>query len=399
MKKRFAFGIKTFVTVISILFTLSIVITTPGMAFHRTSPVAMSPDDALSGTSIAGLPTLEVQLSRQLSAHPTIWTARAGLSSVVLSDGSIVIMGGSLEQDVWSSTDQGATWTQINIAAPWGRRQYHTSVVLSDDSIILMGGELYKDGVFTLVNDVWRSTDKGVSWTPMTTAAPWNGRRHMTSVVLSDNSIVLMGGEDSRTAYDKHRNDVWRSTDNGATWTMMTDNAEWGFRSMHSSVVLFGEDGDEDSIVLMGGIYQETLGGVEHISNQVWRSTDQGATWEEICASAPWSARYLQANVVLSDGSIILIGGVTAKRDVWRSTDFGQSWTLMTDAAEWGTRQEHSSVVLPDDSIVILGGKKLLDYSFITVNEVWRSTDYGATWTKMIAPVSDYTIFLPLILR
>ena len=43
------------------------------------------------------------------------WTPRTGASSVALPDGSIVVMGGNRQDngysnDIWRSTDQGATW-------------------------------------------------------------------------------------------------------------------------------------------------------------------------------------------------------------------------------------------------------------------------------------------------
>ena len=65
-----------------------------------------------------------------------------------------------------------------------------------------------------------------------------------TSVVLPDGSIVLMGGGDG----GGYKNDVWRSTDQGATWAQMTSNADWTGRTEHTSVAL-----PDDSIVLMGG--------------------------------------------------------------------------------------------------------------------------------------------------
>jgi type II secretory pathway component GspD/PulD (secretin) len=340
------------------------------------------------------------------------WSARYRHASVVLSDGTIVLMGGSWKNDVWRSIDQGATWMQMTPAAPWVGRVGHTSVALPDDSIVLMGGS---DGSTSnsLKNDVWRSTDQGATWTEMTAAAEWTARSGHSSVVLQDGSIVLMGGNDGSfrndiwlstnlgtnwtqqlhiwTARDGHtsvalpdgsivlmgggvRNDVWRSTDQGATWTRMTAAASWTARSGHTSVVL--QDG---SIVLMGG------GG----RNDVWRSTDQGTTWTQMTAAAPWTVRGWHSSVALADGSIVLMGGLGDSdyyNDVWRSTDQGATWMQMTAAAGWTEREAHTSVTLPDGSIVLMGG-----YSFNfqigphRLNDVWRSTDQGATWTQMTA--------------
>jgi hypothetical protein len=284
-------------------------------------------------------------------------------------------MGGydsARRNDVWRSTDQGATWTQITGAAPWTGRDSHTSVALLDGSIVLMGG--VGNG---FRNDVWLSTDNGATWSQLTAAAEWVGREGHTSVALPDGSIVLMGGNDGKaTTTDNPRNDVWRSTDQGATWTLMTATAPWTGRSDHSSMTL-----PDGSIVLMGGRNFR----LSVRFNDVWRSIDQGATWIRMTAAAPWTARDEHTSVVRPDGSIVLMGGYdgsTSLNDVWRSTDQGATWTQMTAAAGWTPRSSHTSVTLPDGSIVLIGGY-YWDGSGNSLNDVWRSTDQGATWTQI----------------
>jgi hypothetical protein len=52
-------------------------------------------------------------------------------------------------------------------------RQSHTSVVLSDGSVLLMGGSndrFYK-------NDVWKTVDGGASWILVTSSAGWSGKK------------------------------------------------------------------------------------------------------------------------------------------------------------------------------------------------------------------------------
>jgi hypothetical protein len=54
-------------------------------------------------------------------------------------------------------------------------------------------------------------------------------------------------------------------------------------------------------------------------------------------ASASWSRRVGRSNVAMSDGSIVLLGGSnmgTPKNDMWRSTDKGATWKLVNASAE-----------------------------------------------------------------
>ena len=294
------------------------------------------------------------------------WSVRDGHTSVAMPDGSIVLMGGenatthTFYNDVWRSTDNGATWTEMNASAGWTARIGHSSVAMPDGSIVLMGG-LGTSG--KLMNDTWRSTDNGVTWTEINASSGWSPRDDFSSVVMSDGSIVLIGGFDGNP---NDRNDVWRSTDNGAHWTLMTASAGWYARDSQSSVVM-----SDGSIVLMGGEDSN-----ENALNDVWRSIDNGATWTEQTASAGWTARLGQTSVVMPDGSIVLMGGYDGGanwyNDTWRSMDNGATWTEVNASSGWPARDFFSSVAMPDGSIVLMGGWNW--YGPSDYNDVWRMT-------------------------
>jgi len=301
-------------------------------------------------------------------APDSLWMGRYRLSSVVLPDGSIVLMGGTNYQwstwfnDTWRSTDKGLTWVRQTAAAEWTPRNSHTSEVLPDGSIVLMGG-VENDG--TADSDVWRSEDKGVSWTLQTSTPGWFKRYYHSSVVLPDGSIVLMGGANGSAYF----NDVWRSTDKGVTWVQQTATAEWPKRFQHTSVAL-----PDGSIVLIGGTGMSGLP-----IDDVWRSTNNGTTWTQMTPSAGLSGRENTDTVVMPDGSIVLMGGMNyvsgwgRKNDVWRSPDKGATWIRVNASAGWSARYSHTSVALPDGSIVLMGGIGDGDR-----NDVWRFQPAGS---------------------
>ena len=293
------------------------------------------------------------------------WPARNGHSSVAMPDGSIVLMGGNVlgtgwSNDVWRSTDNGATWTEQTAGAAWSPRYNQGSVTMPDGSILLIGGNA-TDG---LKNDVWRSIDNGATWTEQTASAAWSPRFGSSSVAMSDGSILLTGGYNYSVG---HMNDTWRSTDEGATWNLVNASSGWPARFKHTSVAM-----SDGSIVLMGG---ESSSGTY---NDTWRSTDSGTTWTEMNASSGWSQRFGSSSVAMPDGSIVLTGGYDTwdLNDVWRSTDEGATWTPLPDAG-WPSRFGHTSMAMPDGSIVVMGGGGSGGSGLY--NDVWRLTPAGSS--------------------
>ena len=226
------------------------------------------------------------------------------------------------------------------------------------------GRQYRPDGRLALMNDTWRSTDGGVTWTEMNASAGWSARERHSSVAMPDGSIVLMGGWDDSGG---SKNDVWRSTDNGVTWVEMNASAGWSARERHTSVAM-----PDGSIVLMGGYTGSAS------KNDTWRSTDNGATWTLVNASSGWTARYRHSSVAMPDGSIVLDGGLGQRyyrNDTWRSTDNGVTWAEMNASAGWTARIDHTSVVLPDSSIVLMGGYDSSGF----MNDTWRFQPAGSS--------------------
>ena len=300
------------------------------------------------------------------------WVARMGHSTVALPDGSIVLTGGSDDEnknDVWRSDDKGVSWTLVNESAGWNARYMHSTAALPDGSIVLTGG--FVNGY---ANDVWLSEDRGSTWTQVNRSPGWKARMKHSTVVLPDGSIVLTGGYASGWPNFGHQNDTWRSTDKGATWTQMSATAGWSERSMHTSVAL-----PDGSIVLMGG------NGDDGNYNDTWRSSDRGASWTLVNASGGWSGRAYLTSALMPDGSILLMAGSEGAddtNDVWRSADNGATWMQVPDAG-WSARALNSLAALPDGSIVLTGGH---DSGYR--NDTWRFQPAGSTEQN---PLHTYT--------
>jgi BNR repeat-like domain/Galactose oxidase, central domain len=338
-----------------------------------------------NGAGTQGQPVLHLTDNSTTQSHVNAsagWTPRFGQSSVVMPDGSIVLMGGfALERinntpqfidtnDVWRSTDNGTTWALMTADAGWSPRYGQGSVVTKDGRIVLIG-DIHE------TNDIWSSTDNGATWEIVNPHAEWSSRAGESCVILPDGKIILTGGSTQTSPhppFNTCNNDVWQSTDNGTTWKLINSNAEWPARAVHSSVVM-----PDGTIVLMGG----SVCGSGTV-NDVWRSKDGGLTWKMVNASAGWQPRVDFSTGVTKNGSIVLMGGTYTNsivNDVWRSNDEGSTWTEVNASAGWSARDSQSAVITPDDKIILMGGKTgEINLTRRVLNDVWESDDYGATW-------------------
>ena len=305
-------------------------------------------------------------------------------SSVVLGN-DIYVIGGTTQgrdasatpptpeinsNEVWRSSDGGLTWDQVADAAKRfsPARKLHSPVVLGEDIYVIAGRSST-----TSRRDVWKSSDRGVSWNRAAANAGFSARYFATVGVLNG-ALYLMGGFQGIGAY---LNDVWRSTD-GVTWTEVTNTTAARFvgRLGHASVVLPGSgSGGADELYYIGGF--PTAGEAQN----VYKSGD-GGTWTQLTPVPGFANNRYSHTAVVLGGDIYLIAGQegsTPKRDVWKSQDKGATWSRITAAAGFGLRTQHSSVV-NGGAMYLIGGSRGAPTELH--NDVWRSTD-GAAWVNV----------------
>ena len=252
------------------------------------------------------------------------WDERYDHTSVVDNDGNIYVIGGQdgsyfndYKNDVWRSSDQGVTWTQVAYYEhKFSERSGHASVVDNDGNIYVIGGKRYN----SYKNDVWRSSGQGVGWWQAATGNRFSERSGHASVVDNDGNLYVIGGYDGSLS----KNDVWRSSDQGVTWTQVATGNRFSERSGYASVV------DNDGNIYVIG------GGVGPVYGEVWRSSDQGVTWTQVATGFRFSERYNHTSVVDNDGNIYVIAGGTgwSNDEVWRSSD--QGGNMDASSYYWG---------------------------------------------------------------
>lgn len=312
-------------------------------------------------------------------ATSTPWTARDGGGLVALGS-DLYMLGGWNSQagylfngntskttnEVWKSSDQGLTWTNILAGAytypnttRWTPRHF-AGWVVQDNLIYVIGSDPFNGpaGYYNLgtgpgTSDVWSSPD-GVNWTLVTNAAPW-GPRILHMCASFQGNLYVMGGQRDLADDATALKDVWRSIDGGANWTQLTVPS-WTHRGLCSSpLAVF----NNKLWVIGGGVYG--AGGVPpagalRFNNDVW--TYDGLVWANVLADgvAPWKRRQYHQCVTF-EGKLWVINGfgdavsVTNIGDCWSSPD-GVTWTEQT-IVPWRTSHADGMAVLSDR--IVLG--------------------------------------------
>jgi photosystem II stability/assembly factor-like uncharacterized protein len=235
------------------------------------------------------------------------------------------------DQSLYVSDGGGASWTEATLPAPTG------------NDVGAVGATLYAGGFAT----VHRSDDLGQTWTDVTPGLP------------SDLFIVIGGSGDAVVVQAAFANQLWRSTDGGASWgPATTAPAGSGFQLRYEA------SAPGAMIALSGSAPNIT----------VYRSADDGDTWAPL-ASTGLPTTFSQLNDLATDGTRFF---AAFAHGVWTSGDQGATWAPTNGGITAHTVRTATSADATGDTL--LAG--------LVNGPVLRSADAGATWTTLTGTIA-----------
>lgn len=244
------------------------------------------------------------------------------------------------------------------------------------DGYMYMSGGLIANNPNVRLKDVWRSKD-GIEWEQMTDSAGWDDRDNH-AMAYHDNKLWVIGGFGSG-AYLYQQNDVWSSSDNGATWTREVENASWSKRCWFD-IVKFN-----DEYYIICGAF--VTGPPTHFESRddIWKSSDL-VNWSLVVDPAPFTKRY-DYRAIVFDGKMWVIGGADytsgVLNDVWYTSD-GTNWTQATSDAAFEARRGFLLFEY-NNTLYVCSGSGNADWQAgniqASLTDVWSSTD-GINWTE-----------------
>ena len=168
---------------------------------------------------------------------------------------------------------------------------------------------------------------------------------------------------------------VWKTTNGGTSWTPLTDNA-CGL-AMGSVAI-----DPVNPQIIYAGTGEENFSSDSYQGCGVLRSTDGGANWTQLGAAtfinASGSASRI-ARIVIdvasagSTSSTILL--VASQTGLWKSDNSGATWALALAGTITDLIADPTTAGTYTAAIGAVGGG--------TSNGIYRTTDFGANWTKL----------------
>ena len=297
------------------------------------------PIGPFDGNSIGGIGRLNV-----VAFHPT---------------NSQILFVGAPAGGLWKSVDNGLSWsTTTDQLTNLGVSTIAIDPTNPDHMFIGTGD---RDGGDTYSHGLLESFDGGQTW-------------NTTGLIHSVSSSIRITGlhlnpNNTQELVVATRSGMFRSTDGGNSWNNVTGG---GFQSLHQK--------SGDPSILVATTYSPA---------RVHRSTDGGATWTQLNATAsglPSAGRRMEIGTTPADPNTMycLVAGTNnGFLGLYRSQDAGLTWTLRSSSPNllgWSSTGSDTGgqgwydlaiAVSPDDKDIIYTGG---------VN-IWRSNNGGTSWS------------------
>ncbi|MBB2912026.1 chitodextrinase [Streptosporangium becharense] len=290
------------------------------------------------------------------------------------------------------------TWTPLLDWVGWDRWGHNGVVSLATDPVetdrVYVAAGMYTNSWDPGNGAILRSADKGATWqaTPLPFKLggnmPGRGMGERLAVDPNDNRVLYLGAPDG--------NGLWRSTDKGVTWAKVAsfpnpgnyaqDPADPnGYLSHRPGVVWVTFD---PTSATAGDTTQKIYVGVADKENTVYASADGGTTWSRVPGQP---TGYIAHKGVLDHDNHTLYIATSDTGGPYDGSK-GDVWKLDTRTGAW-TRISPIPSTSADD---------YFGYSGLTVDRrdpgtlmvatqiswwpdviFFRSTDSGATWTRI----------------
>src|SRR5256885_310571 len=283
---------------------------------------------------------------------------------------------GGVGGGVWKTTDGGLNWTPMSDKEKFASIGA-IAVAQSDPNIVYVGtGEACIRNNILQGNGVYKSTDAGKTWH----VVGLEDTRHIGRLAVHpknpDIAFVAALGHSYGRNPDRG---VFRTTDGGKNWQMVL------YKDDQTGAIDVVFDPSNPSI-LYAALWQAYRTPYSMVSggpgSGLYRSSDGGSTWPQIKGNGFPSGVIGRIGVAVSaEPNRIYALIENEKGGLYRSDDGGERWRLMNDDHRFRQRAWYYTHLFADP--------KNPDVVYILNTGSYRSIDGGKTFTQLSTPHGD----------
>lgn len=217
-----------------------------------------------------------------------------------------------------------------------------------------------EENAIDAVSSSWKSVNPTGMFYQITNANYLSGRTNAMAFHPTDSLTFYLAAA---------QGGVWKTTDNGANWTVLTD----GIGSIASGDIAIDPNNPN---ILYYGTGEQNYSGDSQYGAGIFKSTNAGATWTNI-ATAATVGSYISKIIVDPSNSNNVYCTTTSytggSYGFFRSTNAGASWsnTLLQDL---------SSLVMSSVNTQIL----YVSTGTFGASKIYKSTNGGGIWTQLL---------------
>ena len=286
-----------------------------------------------------------------------------------VTGGGATFYFGSVDGGVWKTSDAGVTWTPIFDGQPIASIGA-LEVAPSNPNVIYAGtGESDIRSALSTGDGVYKSTDGGQTWKNI----GLRDTRQISRIVIDPQNpdVVYVGALGHAYGPNSERG-VFKSTDGGATWTHVLDK---GPNIGVSDLAIAAANPN----VLFAGTWNthrppwSTYAPLQGPGGGIYRSTDNGSTWTQLNGNGLPEGDWGRVGVAVSpDGKrVYALIEAGKKSGLYRSDDGGNAWTLANSDSRITSRAWYFNQPTIDPSNP--------DVIYIPNVALYRSDDGGKT--------------------
>ncbi len=284
---------------------------------------------------------------------------------------------GSVAGGVWKTTDGGLTWTPMTDKT--GIMSVGAiAVAPSDPNVIYVGtGESCWRGNIAEGDGMYKSLDGGKTWSHI----GLEDSRHIARIVVSPtNPDVLYVAAMGHAFGPNEMRGVFKSSDGGKTWQKVL------YKDTKTGAIDLTFDPSNPHI-LFAALYEAQRYPWTAVSggpgSGLYKSTDDGANWKHLEGHGLPSGVLGRIGLSVSgaDGNRVYAIIEAGKGGIYRSEDAGETWNLINPDHRFTQRAWYFHHIFADP--------KSVDTVYVLNTAVYRSTDGGHTFNVIRAPHGD----------